>query len=369
MNKFELITRNVEEVLTPEDLRSLLKSETPLRHYIGLEISGFVHLGTGLMSALKIRDFQEAGVKCNIFLADWHSWINEKLNGDLKTIKEIAVGYFKEALKICLDAVGADSSKVDFILGSDLYHHNDLYWLSLIEISKNVTLSRILRSIDIMGRKAGEAIDFAKLIYPPMQVADIFLLQTNIVHAGLDQRKAHVIARDVAENLTFSPLIDRNGKKIKPVVIHHHLLLGLSKPPKDFHKMKKDEKEEVLISLKMSKSKPESAIFIHDSSEEIEKKIKKAYCPPNDTEYNPVLDWTIWLLLPIFKEIKVKRSQGEKIYIQKEDLIKDYKDGLIHPLDLKEAVNIYLNKLIAPIRENFSSGLAKSYLERLKSII
>ena len=42
--KLNLITRNCEEVLTEIDLEKLIKSGTELRHYIGFEISGLVHL-------------------------------------------------------------------------------------------------------------------------------------------------------------------------------------------------------------------------------------------------------------------------------------------------------------------------------------
>ena len=60
--RFDLITRNAEEVLTPEDLRNLVETNEKLKHYIGFEISGKIHLGTGLMSGSKIADFQKAKV-------------------------------------------------------------------------------------------------------------------------------------------------------------------------------------------------------------------------------------------------------------------------------------------------------------------
>ena len=44
--RFKLITRNLEEVLTPGDLKKLLEKEVPLKHYIGFEISGKLHLGS-----------------------------------------------------------------------------------------------------------------------------------------------------------------------------------------------------------------------------------------------------------------------------------------------------------------------------------
>jgi tyrosyl-tRNA synthetase len=42
----------------------------------------------------------------------------------------------------------------------------------------------------------------------------------------------------------------------------------------------------------MSKSDPNSAIFMEDTAEDVKKKISKAYCPPKVLEDNPVLDYT-----------------------------------------------------------------------------
>ncbi len=77
--KFNLITRNLEEVLTPEELRELIASGTPLKHYIGYEVSGVLHIGQGLYTMMKIKDLQDAGVETTVLLADWHAWLNNKL--------------------------------------------------------------------------------------------------------------------------------------------------------------------------------------------------------------------------------------------------------------------------------------------------
>ena len=154
----------------------------------------------------------------------------------------------------------------------------------MVDVSKNTSLSRMLRSITIMGRKEGGSIDFAKLIYPPMQVADIFIQGINLPHAGIDQRKAQVIGRDVALKIKAKSLLDKKGNKIKPVAIHHHLILGLGKP--SVWPVPKEQLQELWSALKMSKSKPDTCIFIHDSPEEIKRKINKAFCLEGETEFN-----------------------------------------------------------------------------------
>jgi tyrosyl-tRNA synthetase len=368
--KIRLIKNNTEEILGEEKLKSMMLKGEKLKHYIGFEISGKIHLGTGLMCMSKVKDFMDAGINCSIFLADYHSWINDKLGGNLERIKEIAVGYFKEGLKASLKCVGGNPDKLRFVLGSELYHNNDLYWLDVIEISKHTSLSRMTRSITIMGRKEGGSVDFAKLIYPPMQVADIFIQGIHMPHAGIDQRKAQVIARDVAMKLSFSPLINSEGEQIKPMAVHHNLILGLGKPSK--WPIKKDELKNMLSELKMSKSKPDTCIFIHDSEEEIKRKINKAFCMEKEIVYNPILDWIKHLIFPIKGEMYINRPEkfgGNLHYIDYQDLENDFKEGNIHPMDLKNSVADILIEILKPAREHFSRGKPKKMLRKLDEMI
>ncbi|MCG2720064.1 MAG: tyrosine--tRNA ligase [Nanoarchaeota archaeon] len=368
--RIELIKRNTEELLIEEDLKELLKN-SKINHYIGFEISGKIHLGSGLMCMSKVKDFMDAGINCSIFLADWHSWINDKLGGDRETIKSVAGGYFKEGLKASLKCLGGNPDKLKFVLGSDLYHNNDDYWATMIDVSKNTTMGRMQRSITIMGRKEGEGVDFAKMIYPPMQVADIFIQQIHLAHAGLDQRKAQVIARDVALKMKISPLKDDKGNIIKPIAVHHHLLLGLGKPP--VWPIPKEDIQELWSSLKMSKSKPDTCIFIHDEPDEIRRKIRKAFCPEGDVEFNPVLDWAKYL---IFREegskLKIERSEkfaGNIIFETYVQVEKAFLNKELHPMDLKNGVAESVVNLLAPAREHFAQPKVKKMLEELEKLL
>jgi len=363
------ITRNLDEVLTREDLQHLVASGTPLRHYIGFEISGKVHLGTGLVCMSKVKDFADAGVHCTIFLADWHSWINDKLGGDRDTIRRIAVGYFAEGLKASFRAVGGDPAKLHVVLGTELYHDNDAYWATLIDVAKNTSLARMQRSITILGRKEGESVDFAKLIYPPMQVADIFIQGVNIAHAGMDQRKAHVIARDVASRMRVSPLRDAAGRQIKPVCVHHPLLLGLRKPA--MWPPPEGDLTDFWASMKMSKSDRHSALFVHDSEEEIREKVRRAFCPPDSAQFNPMLDWARKLAFPRDGEFRVARSPrhgGDLIFRAAEEVDEAYLAGALHPADLKSAVAEWLIGALEPARQAFAQPEQRALLEELESL-
>ncbi|MCD6515486.1 MAG: tyrosine--tRNA ligase [Candidatus Odinarchaeota archaeon] len=380
--KIELFKKPpTEEILTIEDLHNYIENGIPLKHYQGFEISGFVHLGTGLISGLKIAHLQKAGVETTIFLADWHSWINDKLGGDMETIRWVAKNYFAEAMKLSVKAMGGDPDKVNIILGSELYEENPHYWETVIDVAKHTTLSRVRRSITIMGRKMGESLDFAKLIYPVMQVADIFTLQVNIAHAGLDQRKAHVIAREVALKIRVNKLtaeIDGEEKVIKPIALHHSLLLGFQISDDDVRMIKEAESKgdsiaakDIFIDVKMSKSKPKSAIFVHDSPEEIKDKIRSAYCPARQIEYNPIIDITRLLIFPLDGELHIDRPAkfgGPVDYTSFDELKSDFQKGALHPLDLKNGVAEWLIRKLDPINKYFSSGPGKKAFERMKEI-
>jgi tyrosyl-tRNA synthetase len=366
-----LIQRNLAEFLTHEELVALLRRGTPLRHYIGFEISGMIHLGTGLMSSAKMRDFTEAGVECTVFLADWHTWINDKLGGDRELIHRVATGYFTEGFKASMKCVGGDPASLRFVLGSDLYRADDEYWATVIEVSKNTTLARMQRSISILGRAEGEQVDFAKLIYPAMQAADIFALGVHIAHAGMDQRKAHVVARDVAAHVRGNSLRDESGRALKPLAAHHPLLMGLKKPP--VWPIPEGRERDAYASMKMSKSDPSSAVFVHDSPDEVRRKVMKAFCPPDSTDFNPVLNWLELLVFGLSGgPLRVERSEangGPVVFESYADVAAAYAGGSLHPMDAKAALAARLIDLLEPARAHFAQPSVAAMLDELSSAI
>ena len=366
--RLHLIARNTAEVMGRDDLFALLGTPTPIRHYIGFEISGKVHLGTGLVSMNKVADLLQAGVDCHILLADWHTWINDKLGGDRDRIRRIATGYFTEAMRASLLAVGADPARVHFVLGSDLYDTNPDYWTTVIEVSRNTTLARMLRSISIMGREQSDSVDFAKLIYPAMQAADIFAQGINLAHAGTEQRKAHVIARDVATRIRTNRLTDSDGRTIKPAAVHHHLLLGLRKPP--VWPLPDDLDPS---TLKMSKSDPSSAVFVHDDPDTIRRRVAKAFCPPEETRFNPILNWFDQLVFALGDApVRIDRSAangGALTFDSYEEMTVAYGRGELHPSDAKNALAARLIDRLEPARAHFARPEVAAMLEEVETAL
>ncbi|MDX1595965.1 MAG: tyrosine--tRNA ligase [Nitrosopumilaceae archaeon] len=329
--KLELIQKPpTEEIVTQEELTQLFETNSSPKHYIGLEISGFLHLGSLISTGFKINDFVKAGVKCTVFLADWHTLINDKLGGDWDTISKVSK-YYQEAFKIvCPEA--------NIVLGSDLYEQKKEYWSELVKFTKHMSLARTMRTLTIMGRSENEEkIDLAKLLYPPMQAIDIHSLDLDIVHAGMDQRKIHMLVREIFPKMKWKV----------PVAVHHRLLPGLSKPA--------DSNDSQLG--KMSKSDPNSGVFIHNTDKEIQTKIKKAWCEEGNIQNNPLLEIAKQVIFHEFNEIKVERPEkfgGNVSYQNYSQLENDFKEKALHPTDLKQTVGQYLVKIIAPIRDKLN---------------
>ncbi len=376
-DKVKLITRNLEEILTEEELTALIESNTPLKHYIGFEISGKLHIGY-LFTLLKVKDLQDAGAETTLWLADLHSAINDKLDGNLETIKKVARGYFTSAMRVLFESIGGDPDKLIFKLCSETYSENPDFWLTLLEIAKTTSLARTKRSITIMGREeSDDNMPTDKLFYPIMQAADIFLLQANIAHAGIDQRKVHVVAREAAMQVKVHPLKDATGKQIKPVTIHHPILLSLagsvSEELNKYSNAASSEIDEIAMRSKMSKSKADSGISIHDSPEEIRRKINNAFAPEGTTLFNPILNWTKYLVFYTNgSKITINRKPehgGDIQYDSYDQLEQDYKEEKLHPMDLKNAIADWLIGKLEPVRIFFEQGENKNSLEELESLV
>ena len=322
-----------EEVVTKEDLINIFETNDSPNHYIGLEISGFLHLGSLLSTGYKINDFARAGIRCTVFLADWHTMINDKLGGSWETISKVTQYYRDAFALVCPSA--------QIVLGTDLYKEHTDYWQKLVMFTKHMSLARTMRTLTIMGRSADEeTIGLAKLLYPPMQAVDIHTLDVDIAHAGMDQRKIHMLVR---ENFP------KMGWKV-PVAVHHRLLPGLSKPGADRQGHKNQ-------GGKMSKSEPDSSVFMHDTDEQIRRKISKAWCEEGMIQDNPVLAIAETVIFHESQTITIERPDrfgGDVTYDSYKLLERDFEDGKLHPADLKRVVGDELVKVVAPIRDGLN---------------
>jgi len=339
--KFELMRSVGEECIKDDELLTLLEKKPNPICYDGFEPSGRMHIAQGILKAINVNKCTKAGCSFVFWVADWFALLNNKMGGDIKKIRVVGE-YMIEVWKAC----GMNMDKVKFVWTSDeINAHSNEYWLRVMDIARRFNLSRIKRCSQIMGRAESDELAASQIFYPCMQCADIFHLKADVCQLGLDQRKVNMLAREYCKEVKI---------KFPPIILSHHMLMGLKQG-----------------QPKMSKSDPDSAIFMEDSEADINAKIKKAYCPPGETKGNPLFDYLKHIIFQRDQKFTVARSEangGDLVYTKYDDVVKDFESNKLHPGDLKPAVSKAINNLIQPVRDHFEKDPnAKKLLQLVKS--
>lgn len=342
--RLALIKSVGEEILTEDNLLQLLKNKQQFTCYDGFEPSGRMHIAQGIMRKINVNRITKAGGVFTFWVADWFAKLNHKMGGDLEKIRTLGK-YFIEVWR----ASGMDLRNVRFLWASEIIQQRSAcYWPRVLDIATKNTLARITKCSQIMGRKEHDTLSASQIIYPCMQCSDIIELEADMCQLGMDQRKVNVLALEYFDTI---------GKSPKPVIVSHHMLLGLQQNA--------DSNE----PTKMSKSNPDAAIFMEDEPEDVARKIKKAYCPEKIIHLNPILEYVRYIIFGSFNEMVIERKEangGSKTYTKYEDLEADYVSGALHPGDLKPAVIKYINQLLKPVRDHFTNdAYAKELLEKV----
>jgi len=328
------------ECISEPELKELVQENKFIYCYDGFEPSGRMHIAQGLMKAANVNLLADAGCIFIFWVADWFGLLNDKMGGDLEKIKVVG-RYFVEVWK----AAGMKMSNVKFLWASThINRHSSEYWLNVIDIARKNTITSIKGCTQIMGRDSEENLTGAQMMYPCMQATDVFYLKADICQLGLDQRKVNMLAREYCTK-----------KKIdkKPIILSSVMIPGLMKG-----------------QYKMSKSNPDSAIFMEDTAADVKRKIKLAFCPPGIIEENPCIDFLRYFVFKINGKVLLERSEengGNVLYTSFEKLCQDYKEDKIHPDDLKAALAKGMNGLLEPVRKHFKENAeAKALLSTIK---
>lgn len=273
--------------------------------------------------------------------------------------------YFIEVWK----AAGMDMQNVKFLWSSDeIIKNADAYWTQALDIARLFTIARVKKCCQIMGRTKVHYIllyvsdnqnqlTAAQILYPIMQCTDVFFLKADICQLGVDQRKVNMLAREYC---------DHAGKKLKPIILSHHMLYGLKAG-----------------QAKMSKSDPDSAIFMEDNEADIFRKINNAYCPReveeitptlkegeksmrlvDDPLQNPCLDYLRYI---VFCTPGSTFEAGGKVFNDFESAKAAFLSGEVSEAELKHGLSTSINKFVKPVREHFENNPeAKQLIELIK---
>lgn len=116
-----------------------------------------------------------------------------------------------------------------------------------------------------------------------------------------------------------------------------------------------------LAGGKMSSSEEDSKIDLIDSPANVKKKLKRAFCEPGNIQDNGLLSFVKHVLFSLFKPdegfllIRREENGGNKTFTTFKELEDSFAKEEVHPGDLKASVEVYINKLLDPIRKTFES--------------
>lgn len=342
--RLALMIGNVQEAVGIDHLIGCLRDNSSMagdgiiRCYVGFEPSGKAHIGWKVIS-LQLKRMLEAKTNVLIFLADWHAWVNDKFGGNMEAI-QVTAKYMEETFLALLGnpEVGEGPGQVRFLWASKLMEDGD-YWARVLRCSKGVTLARVRKTFTIMGRdESSSDNDLSRFYYPAMQAADIFELDIDVAIGGMDQRKAHMYMRDVAEKWKWK----------KATCLHTPIISSL----------KSSGARMESFDHKMSKSDPNSALLLHDPVERIKKKMRKAYLDPED-DNSPIYELIQDIILPEFGKVVVTPNPkfgDPSTWESLEDFKSAVKDGTLHPLDAKFGVADGIASGLAEVTNHFEQN-------------
>ncbi|OQV19653.1 Tyrosine--tRNA ligase, cytoplasmic [Hypsibius exemplaris] len=327
-SRVALVTRNLQEVLGADNVVEALKRrDQHLRLYWGTATTGRPHIAY-FVPMMKIADFLKAGCHVTVLLADLHAYLdNMKAPWELL---EKRTEYYEHVIKAMLKSINVPLDKLQFVKGTT-YQLSEKYTKDVYRLSSLVTEREAKKA----GAEVVKQVDtplLSGLLYPGLQALDEEHLGVDAQFGGVDQRKIFTFAEKFLPQLGYK----------KRMHLMNPMVPGLT-------------------GAKMSSSEEDTKIDLLDSEADVKKKLKKAFCEPGVVEGNGVLAFSKHVIFPHLREkgesfVIAQKDQEPLTCATYEDLEKVYAANGLHPGDLKGAVGDVINRLLEPIRQEFSQS-------------
>ncbi|MDQ6984719.1 MAG: hypothetical protein Q9M91_08640 [Candidatus Dojkabacteria bacterium] len=431
------------EVIGEDQLAGILTSGEDLYTYDGFEPSGQMHIAQGIIRAINTNKMIKAGFTFRMYVADWFGYLNNKMGGDLEKIKDVgkyfieiwkASGmdldntefiwtsdvikdpkYWEIVMKVSKSATLKRILRTTEIMGRS--EDDDLSGAQIIYPCMQTTdifhvmkcqvteLGMDQRKVNMLAREVGPSVGYWKPVVvshgmlqglqKPMQKSiKLIKLKEGRQELRLGSSQYHIeFGQGNEEGIQFNVSSIGKGRLELISLIENDSVTKFGVDFKFVGRNKEDNLPEIevryhedpeaaKISQKMSKSKPDTAIFMTDSEEDVKRKIMAAYCPPEEISDNPILGYCKQIIFEahhlklqeslledgVFKVEREDKFGGDVSYNTYQELEESFRKGVLFPLDLKLAVIKYLNKLLTPVRAHFTNNNeAKELLERVQS--
>lgn len=361
-DKYNLITRNVAEILgDPLEIKKII-AKRPLKLYFGTAPTNPPHIGY-FVPILKIADYLEAGCDVTILLADLHAVLDNMKSNFEQIVNRTK--FYKIILVEMLLLLKADISKLKFINGTDFQLSRE-YTIDMYRANTFVTVNNAKHA----GAEVVKQTEFplmSGLLYPTLQCLDIEYLKCDVHSCGMDQRKINVYSKNLLPKLGYkegfyfmTKMVTglRMAKKDASQGIDEEQNVEIMSSNNEDSKKGKEQQ----IEEKMSSSNKNSKIDILDSPGIIKKKINSCYCLLGDIEDNCLITILEDVLFPILKRLgdniftinRPEKYGGKMVFENIIEVKKSFIEKTLHPIDLKLGISELISSILEPLRNKLN---------------
>lgn len=339
--KYQLITRNLQECIGDENEIKGILAERPLKIYWGTACTSRIHIGY-FVQMLKIADYLKAGCEITILFADLHAYL-DNMKSSLELIK-YRTQYYEVMIKEILKSMNIDITRLKFVNGTS-FQLSEKYTMDVYRANSIITIKEAQRAgAEVVKQTDNPTMN--GLLYPTLQALDEEYLGVDAETSGIDQRKIFMHARTLMPKLGF--------KK-------RHYFMTEMVPGLQFNTNN--------VSVKMSASDHDTKIDLLDTKSQIKTKINKCYCLSGDINDNCLMIILEKMIFPIleFKQLKFIINRKEKfggpiIYMDSNHVKNDFVSQQLHPGDFKMGIIDSLDIILEPIRNAFDTPEMKKLL-------
>jgi len=185
----EVLTRGVENIYpSTAALENVLKSGKKLRIYNGIDPTGKLHIGHGVVLN-KLRQFQDLGHEIIILIGDFTAQIGDPTDKSAArkplTHKEV-LNHSKDYQKLIGKILDIKKSSVKFLHNAKW--SNKLKPVDILELASKFTVAQLLERDMFQARiKAGKNIGLHEFLYPIFQAYDAVTMNVDMQIGGNDQ--------------------------------------------------------------------------------------------------------------------------------------------------------------------------------------
>jgi len=277
--------------------------------FTGIRPTGNLTVANFAGAVAPLLALQKEGKKPLVFVADMHAMTDREPKIAKKYALEVVADYL---------ALGLDPKKCHVFIQSSIGRQISLLTLYLMRQISVAELLRVPTLKDKLKKDQKEEGANALLAnYPVMMAADILIQKSLRVPVGKDQLPHIEVAKLLARRF------NRQYGEIFPVPEAQHLL------PVNILSLRGEGK--------MSKTKPEGAIFLTDSPDQAIKKIKRA-----ETAFAGEMPEILQSHILLVKSLAKKKGEVEKV----DAIIKEHLSGKNVMKDFKELFSEVVEKFL-----------------------